>query len=329
MQRGISAFSKTFMTATVLLTAAACGSSAASQSDAANSGTGKTTLVVSSAPIADLAAIYVAQQQGYFAEHGLTVKFSTAGNNGGATLLPELQSNAIQVAAANFVSIIQNVAQGYPVRCIAAVIRKPANGGELELLASPKDHIKTAADLAGKTIAVNTLANVNQLIADAWLSSHGVNPASVHFVAVAFPQMPQVLKSGQVAAAITDEPFSTLSRQAGATVLDPHPYHVIAQAPVFNCWAATSSFIKAHSQAIRGFTEAMQEANTYIPAHLAAFRQLLVKSTKLSPGLVKQVTLPAYTTQLTAADVQAWEAPAIKYGLLKKNVPASQVIASP
>src|SRR6266540_596181 len=62
----------------------------------------------------------------------------------------------------------------------------------------PNSPIKTPADLAGKKIAVNTLNNVGGLVISAVLQSQGVDPKSIKFVEVGFPDMGATLQRGDV-----------------------------------------------------------------------------------------------------------------------------------
>jgi NitT/TauT family transport system substrate-binding protein len=113
-------------------------------------------------------------------------------------------------------------------------------------------------------------------------------------------------------------------------MLAPRPYQVFANSPVFNCWAATTSYIAQHADVIKRFEAAMQLATVYANTHQAWLRQTVVPmADKLPAALAGKVTLPTYTTSLTSQDVDVWVNAALGVGLLKKAIPASSVISGP
>src|SRR5204863_160536 len=67
--------------------------------------------------------------------------------------------------------------------------------------------IRTPQDLAGKTIAVNALKGVGEVMIKAALRKVGVNPNSIRLLAMPFPTMRTALRNGQVDAIWTPEPF--------------------------------------------------------------------------------------------------------------------------
>jgi NitT/TauT family transport system substrate-binding protein len=58
--------------------------------------------------------------------------------------------------------------------------------------------IRTAADLAGKRVAVNTLKNIGDTTIRASVRKAGGDPSSIKFVELAFPDMPAALQAGRV-----------------------------------------------------------------------------------------------------------------------------------
>ncbi|HWG01477.1 MAG TPA: ABC transporter substrate-binding protein, partial [Trebonia sp.] len=186
--------------------------------------------------------------------------------------------------------------------------------------------VTSPAALAGKTIAVNSLDNSNQLVAEAYLARYGVNPSSLHFVALAYPDMPSALSAGRVAAAITDEPFTTIVKSQGAKVLAAQPDAAIAAHPVYACWVASSDWLTAHKQVAARFVAALGEADSYMAAHPGYLASILPKYTTVSASLARQVTLPDFTTRLAAADIEPWAKAAAKYGITRSVIPPSSAL---
>jgi NitT/TauT family transport system substrate-binding protein len=79
--------------------------------------------------------------------------------------------------------------------------------------------IKSYKDLAGKTIAVNSINNIGDVTISDVLARHGVNPATVKYVEMGFSEMPAALKQGRVDAIWANEPFLTGAKAEGARII--------------------------------------------------------------------------------------------------------------
>ena len=109
------------------------------------------------------------------------------------------------------------------------------------ILALPKSGIKGPAGLAGKTIAVNLTNNIQTLLTNAELKANGVNPASVRYVVVPFPNMAAALRAGQVDAISVVEPFLTGTEQAeGAVPVMPECTGSLAAFPLGGYFATAA-----------------------------------------------------------------------------------------
>lgn len=303
-----------------------CGSAGSSGSSTGQGASNK--LVVGILPVADAGGFFTAEDQGFFKKQGLQVTQKPI--TGGATLLPALESGAMSVGFSNLVSVLQAGERNLDMKCLTGTLQKPATGHDLSLVVSPKyaTSVKSAKDLEGKEIAVNTISNINQLVAEAWLSSQGADPKSAHFIALDFPNMPGALAQGRVTAAIIDEPFTTISLDNGAKLLAPRPYQAIAKTPVFSCWVASAEWINSHKKQAKAFAAALKDASDYIHSHPGYLRKILPKYTKISPALAKKIDLSNITTELSPADLDAWLKAGRKFGLLHGSINTSNLIAN-
>jgi NitT/TauT family transport system substrate-binding protein len=274
---------------------AACGSGGH-----AGGGATTATLTVGVPPVVELGDLYTADSKGFFAREGLTVKITRL--NGGAALVPALVSGTVQIGQSNIVSVLQAQQQNIGMRCFAAGYRSPSAGAELSLVVSPKDAgtVTSPARLAGQAVAVNSLDNSNQLVAEAYL------------------------------APITDEPFTTITRSQGAKVLATQPDQVIAAHPVYACWVASAGWLSGHRQVAGKFVAALARADAYMAAHPAYLPSILPKYTTVSAAMARQVTLPDFTTRLAPPDVEPWARAAARYKMTRSVVaPASVLVAVP
>jgi NitT/TauT family transport system substrate-binding protein len=175
----------------------------------------KTTLNVSVVPAMDSAGFFVAMDQGYFAQEGLTINYTPATSS--ETAVVEQMAGQQDITGGNYVSYIQEVALKHEPLEVIAEASIMGQGSQM-LFTPPTSTIKSLAELKGKTIAVNAPNNIDYLLDVSVLSENGINidTDQVHFPGqpVPFPRMAQILQSGgQFAAATMPEPFASLAEQ--------------------------------------------------------------------------------------------------------------------
>lgn len=143
-----------------------------------------------------LSAFELADELGYFDGTGIT--FENVGYaQGGPASLVALAGGSVEIGSAATAAVLNSIAAGNDF-----VAAYPSNGINDEaqsifyvLEDSP---IKTIKDIAGKTIAVNTLgAHLDFVVREA-LFQNGLPEDSANLIVVPGPQLEQVLRSGQV-----------------------------------------------------------------------------------------------------------------------------------
>ncbi len=313
--------------AALAVCAAACSSPSSTSASAGTTGssgqtTQTTSLTVGIPPVISGADVYVAQTEGFFAKNHLSVSVKSL--NGGSAIVPAMEGGAVQIGESNVLSVIQGAARGIDEPCFSGANTDPSSGHYLSLVATAG--ITSAKSLAGKTIAVNATAGVNQLLVDAYLASQGVNPSSVSFISLQFPDMPAALSSGRVAAAVTSEPFTTISLGQGAKLLTGTPLQYIAGTPTYSCWNASGSWLSSHKQQAGEFATAMAEADSYITAHPTQFRTIAASHETISSSVLKTMTMPVFTDKLTMADITSWEKAAGQYHMVSGTPSPSSML---
>ncbi len=198
------------ITVVAALAGAGCGSQAAAGSPSAE----KPSLVIAAVPTASSAGLYVAQQEGFFRQAGLTVKIVGVGP--AATATPGLLGGRIDVVDGDYPGFIEAQAHGAgKFHILADGYAGAPNVAEIVVL--PSSGITSARQLAGRTIAVNALDSIAALLVSSTLASVGVPPSTVHLVAMPYPAMPAALRAHQIDAAFEAEPYlSEAEVQAGA-----------------------------------------------------------------------------------------------------------------
>jgi NitT/TauT family transport system substrate-binding protein len=257
--------------------------------------------------------------KGFFAKHGLKVKLQTS--QGGAATVPALVSGKIQVAGSNVVSLLIAASKGLPIQAIApGTSAHGAGQKDFGALMVPKDSpVHDVSDLAGKTVAVNTLNNIAEVVVKASLQKSGVDPAKVKLREIDFPEMGAALDKGDVDAAFLIEPFVTTARQAGDRVID---YSYVTTEPNLQvgAYAVSRKFAKENPDAVRRYRAAVGETATYLMAHQDEFRTFLAKRAKTPAKLANTMQLPTFTTTLNTASMQRTAALVQRFGLVEDRV---------
>jgi NitT/TauT family transport system substrate-binding protein len=301
--------------------AAGCGSSSAGTSGSSSSGDGKTTQVkVGIIPIVDVAPLYLGQKKGFFSSRGIDLKMVSA--QGGAAIIPGVVSGQFQFGFSNTTSLMIAQTKGVPV---TSVVNGAATNGKVGAdvtgVAVKKDSpVKSAKDLAGKTVAVNTLQNIGDTTVREAVRKDGGDPSKVKFVEMAFDQMPAALEGGQVDAAWMGEPALTIAKSQGARVV-ASPFAETDPKLTVATYFASTQLTKKNPDLVKKFTAAMTESLTYATAHPDEARQILTTYTKIDSAVLKNLTLPSWPAQYDMASLEKLAALGEKDGLFSDKKP--------
>ncbi|HEX6497917.1 MAG TPA: ABC transporter substrate-binding protein [Micromonosporaceae bacterium] len=310
--------------ATALLASAACGSSNGSSGTANGSG-GVDKIKVGAIPIVDVAPLYIAREKGFFKEQNLDVDI--VNTTGGAAAVPGVVSGQFDFAFGNVVSLILAHSQGLPLKAIAEGNSSTGKqGADFGGVVVPQDSpIRTAADLSGKTVAVNNLKNIGDTTVRASIRKAGGDPATVKFVELAFPDMPAAVANHRVDAAWIVEPFFTVSRDQGARVV---AWNFVDAAPDLTVavYFTTQKTIQQKSGLTKRFTAAIEKSLQYTQTHPDEARAILRTYTKIDPTVAQKITLPAWPTQINKQSVQTMADLMVQDGLIKEKVDVSEIL---
>ncbi|MFJ8596341.1 ABC transporter substrate-binding protein [Streptomyces sp. NPDC093598] len=294
MRRGIIGLAIAAVTFTA---ATGCGSSSSATGGSSPSDGGKTTQVkVGVIPIVDVAPLYLGEKKGFFSSRGIELELVTA--QGGAAIIPGVVSGEFQFGFSNVTSLMIAQSKGVPVKSVVnGVASTGVTGKDVTGVAVKKDSkVKSAKDLAGKTVAVNTLKNIGDTTVHESVRKDGGDPSKVKFVELPFDQMPAALDSGRVDAAWMAEPALTIAKGQGARVVaspfaDTDPKLTVAT------YFASTKLAQENPGLLKKFTEAMTESLEYAAEHPDEARQILTTYTKISGEVLKNLTLPSWTAE--------------------------------
>jgi len=301
MQRRVFGLAVTL--ATVAATAG-CGSSSSGTGGSASSGSGGATQVkVGVIPIVDVAPLYLGQKKGFFSKRGIDLKMVTA--QGGAAIVPGVVSGQFQFGFSNVTSLMLAQTKGVPIK---SVVNGAASNGKVGadvtgVAVKKNSPIKSARDLAGKKVAVNTLQNIGDTTVRESVRKAGGDPSKVKFVEMPFDQMPAALDAGQVDAAWMAEPALTIARGQGARVV-ASPFAETDPKLTVATYFTSTKLLKQKPDLVKKFTAAMTESLEYASQHPDEARQILTGYTKISGAVLQKLSLPSWPTDIDMASLQ-------------------------
>ena len=203
-------------------------------------------------------------------------------------------------------TFLQAVDGGLDLVVVAGVSRTSHATGRNHIVVRKDSGIKEPKDLVGKKFAVPGLNAVFHVMVRHWLTLQGVDYKSVNFVEAVFPVHGDMLRSGQVDAVITADPFysSILSRGDGVSLVN-----MSQQFPEGNStmmYVATRDYASKNPAVIAGFRAALEEAKAFIASNPDKAREDIGKTLKLPPAAVAGISIPAVDTTVTREQLSFW-----------------------
>ncbi|MDT7840040.1 ABC transporter substrate-binding protein [Streptomyces justiciae] len=316
------------LTAAMVVGAAGCGSSDSGSDAASPAGGGRTTQVtVGIIPIIDVAPLYLGQKKGFFADRGIELKTVTA--QGGAAIIPGVVSGQFQFGFSNTTSLMIAQTKGVPVK---SVVNGAASNGKVGadvtgVLVKKDSSIKSAKDLAGHTVAVNTLQNIGSTTVRESVRKAGGDPDKVKFVEIPFDQMPAALDGGRVDAAWMGDPAKSIAEQQGARIV-ASPFAETDPKLTVATYFTSTQITQRNPELVKKFTEAMTESLKYASQHPDEARQILTAYTKIDAGLLDTLTLPAWPAEVDTASLEKLASLGEQDGLFGDKKPDIQALFS-
>lgn len=250
-------------------------------------------------PAVATSTLYLAIKEGYFRQAGLTVTPKQLASSTDA--IPSMLHGSIAISSGNLDSYLAADASGVlPVRILNETVL--CSPGTLALLTTPRTHITSTAQLAGKTIAVPGAVNINTLTLDRLLGTALVK--TVHFTVIPPANMAAALAAGRVDAISTLEPYIHAAEHSdGATVLLDQCGGANADIPLGG-YFTTASWAAKYPNTARAFQQAINKAQALANSDPALVRQILPTFTAITPQVAAVVGLPQFATSLNAAAIQ-------------------------
>lgn len=309
--------------ATSMLALAACGGG---DDDGGTSDAGSSPesgelreVTVGMLPILPTAALYAGMEEGFFADRGIEIIVETG--QGGAALLPAVMAGQIEFATSNPVSLLQARGEGLDVRVIAHWTSALSEGeGDINgVVAAAGSGIESAADLAGKRVAVNTLNGMGGLTISEAVRQDGGDPGSIQFVELPFPDMPAALEGGNVDAVWVPEPFLSGLQAAGNVVATYSSKESVAGHPT-QLFFTSARLMESDPELVEDFTAAVEETLEFADENPEAVKEQIPQVLpQLPPEVAENVGLEEFGTDLRRDQIEQLGELMLEAGLIEEE----------
>jgi NitT/TauT family transport system substrate-binding protein len=213
--------------------------------------------------------LWVAEQKGFFAKHGVEVELTTF--NWDQDMTAALASGNLHVIAAATNGLITNFNQGVDQK--GFLVMDLSFEADAVVAGSA---IGTIAELKGKKVAFEA-GTTSDLLINYALKENGLSIADIEHVPMGASEAGLALISGRVDAAVTYEPY------VSTALAQDKSYKVIftsAAKPglISDMLTANSTWIKEHSKEVQGMIRAWDEAINFIRANPKEGGEIIAKA---------------------------------------------------
>ncbi len=272
-----------------------------------------TTLQVGSMPTDGSAEALYAVDRGSFAAVGIDAKITVMTNT--ATIAAAVQGGSLEIGFGSVVPLAEAKARGIAFRVIWPAATYHGPPAPNLLMVGKNSPVQKAADLNGKTIAVNGLRDLTQYEVQAFVDKNGGDVKSIKLVEMPFSEMGTALGSGRVDAAIIAEPFLSAARSEARVLGDANA--AIAANYAITCWFATESWLAKNPELARKYAIVMQQTARWANANRKDSAAILGRYSKIAPEVLGSMTRSYYgETRPDPALFQPVINAAVKYGTL-------------
>ena len=251
----------TFVLVLALAAFLVMGSASAGLFDFLGGGSGD-TVKIGYLPSDHDAALFVADAQGLYKDKGINIELVQF-NNGG-DLMTAMASGDVDVGYVGISPVLSSISAGVPVKVISAAQTEGSG-----IIVNDAANIKTAQDLAGKTIATPGDASIQHVLLSAYLTDNGMSLDDINESAMKVPSINDALKTGNLPAAITFQPYVSLGETDNAIdelvdsseIFPGHPCCVVV---------ASDDFLKNNKDTAKDIVAIHENATKFINDNIEA-----------------------------------------------------------
>jgi NitT/TauT family transport system substrate-binding protein len=245
---------------------------------------------------------YVADTKGFFEKHGLKVERTEFTDN--SKMVAAIQSGELDIMASIPAAVLSARDQGFDLVTFmqneTAKMQEPDSGA---ILVNKNSRISSLKDLQGKKIGVLSKGSQASIDGLYVIKKAGVDLGKVTLISAPFASHFDLLKSNQVDATITVDPFTTQIMESGIGKVLAYNYIDTVPGQPLAAWWAKKDWVQKNPQAVEAFSLAIKDAIDYLHADENRARQVIAEYTGLDPKLLEKMPMLNWNYKV---DPNAW-----------------------
>jgi NitT/TauT family transport system substrate-binding protein len=252
-----------------------------------------TPILVGVSPTDATAEVYYGHDNGMFAAAGLDVQLVSVRNTSAAAAA--LGGGAVNFVSGSLVPMVEAYTHGLDFRLVVPAQiydgRPPIQASMGVPVGSP---IKNAADMNGKTVAVNGIGDLTHLFAMTWMDANGGDHTTVKYIEIPFPGMAGAFEANRIDAAILVEPFMTALK--GKVTLLGDAMAAIGNHYLITGYTARQSWLDANRDAAKRYAAAVLAVGAWANGHHLDSGEILSHYTPLKLEVIQTMARAVYAT---------------------------------
>ena len=274
-------------------------------------------------PVLDVIPVFIAEQNGYFAEQGIAVE---------TVPVKSAQERDVLIQTAQVDAMLTDLmSNGYlnknrvTVKAVYTARRPFPDAPMFRLLAGPNSAITDPADLRNVPIGIGQ-NTVIQYLTERMLVSEGLAPEEISEQEVsAIPLRYEQLMNGNIAAATLPDPLAQGAVAAGARVIvDDSKYPQYSQSVL----SFRTEVLQTKPEVVRRFLVAWSRAVEELNAHPERYGDILIREGRVPDSIRGQYRMPPFPgagvpSESEIADVSEWM---LDKGMIERSLSYSEMV---
>jgi NitT/TauT family transport system substrate-binding protein len=252
---------------------------------------------------ASLTDVWVAKQAGIFEKDGLDVELIEFRN--GNEAIAAQRGGHVDIVLSIPGTAMVAIERGFDLVLISqnetCQARGPDSGAIVVLKDSP---INSLADLVGHRIALSGLHTQKTVAIQTVFRKAGIDPGKVQFIELPYASHPDALRSRQIEAVASLDPWTTQMRTSGLGKVLAWDYVDSVPLQPIGAWYATTAFVGKNREAVDRFARSIRDVIEYMHADAARAKQNVAAYTGLDVGLLKDMPSNNWDYRISTAKWQ-------------------------
>lgn len=279
---------------------------------------------VGAVPVEAAALLYYAVEHGFFKTAGVDIELTSF--PGAGPILLATAGGALDIGCANTGAQANAHVRGVSFGMIAPCGVYMSAAPSTVLAVPPDSPIQNAKQLSGKTIACQTIRDLQQASVMKWADTTGGDSATLKFIELPASEMVAAMTSGRVDAVTLTEPQITQKRKQ-IRILTKN-YDSIGKTMLINSHFGPTAWLDKNASQVHVFMTALRQAAIWSNANRAATGLIIERLAKLPPGTSSRMSRTVYGETLDPTIIQPSIDVTAEYKFLPKTFPVTEMFWS-